>query len=85
MEEAQEALGSYLSSLIEDEEEINSASDIKSIVADDDSFTDYEGWCLRKRRKILWKFEIVRSGLTILFLDSFWGEFPIGCSPMYNL
>jgi len=39
MEEAEEALGSYLSSLIEDEDEINSASDIKSIVADDDSFT----------------------------------------------
>ena len=39
MEEAQEALGLYLASLIEDEEEINPASDIKSIVAEDDSFT----------------------------------------------
>ena len=39
MEEAQEALGLYLASLIEDEEEINPASDIKSIVAKDDSFT----------------------------------------------
>ncbi|KAF5090588.1 MULTISPECIES: type II toxin-antitoxin system HicB family antitoxin [Acetobacterium] len=39
MEEAQEALGLYLASLIEDEEEIKPASDIKSIVAEDDSFT----------------------------------------------
>lgn len=39
MEEAQEALGLYLASLIEDEEEINPASDIKSIAAEDDSFT----------------------------------------------
>jgi len=39
MEEAQEALGLYLASLIEDEDEINPASDIKSIVAEDDSFT----------------------------------------------
>ena len=39
MEEAQEALGLYLAPLIEDEEEIKPASDIKSIVAEDDSFT----------------------------------------------
>lgn len=48
MEEAQEALGLYLASLIEEEAEINPASNIKTLSVDDDSFVSLVGCDLSK-------------------------------------